>query len=100
MVTILYIGDVSAKPGREILAEILPKLRKEHDIDLIVAGIENLAHGRGATIETVKEVMSYGVDFMTGKPYLAEKRLRRIAGRKLSPHTLSQLSSRYTGKRV
>lgn len=66
MINILYIGDVSGKPGREILAGILPKLRKEHDIDLVVAGVENLAHGRGATVETVKEVMSYGVDFMTG----------------------------------
>lgn len=66
MITILYIGDVSGRPGRETLAALLPDIRKKHDVDIVVAGIENLAHGRGATVKTVDEIMSYGVDFMTG----------------------------------
>lgn len=63
---ILYTGDVCGKPGRKTLAKVLPDLRKKEKIDLVVAGIENLAHGRGATVDTVREIMSYGVDFMTG----------------------------------
>jgi 2',3'-cyclic-nucleotide 2'-phosphodiesterase len=66
MIRMLYIGDICGKPGRESLAKILPDLRQKVKADIVVANVENLAHGRGATVETVQEVMSYGVDFMTG----------------------------------
>lgn len=65
MIRILYIGDVSGKPGRETLGKLLPGLKKDEKIDLAITNIENLAHGRGATVDTVREVMSYGIDFMT-----------------------------------
>ncbi len=66
MIKILYVGDVSGKPGREILKTVLPEMRRKHSVDLIVADVENIAHGRGATVKTVQELMTYGVDFMTG----------------------------------
>ncbi len=65
MLRVLYIGDISAKPGREATAKLLPEIRKKEKIDLVITNIENIAHGRGATVDTVREVMSYGVDFMT-----------------------------------
>lgn len=65
MIKILFIGDVCGKPGRESLKKVIPELRKKHEIDLVITNIENLAHGRGATVETVNEIMGYGVDFMT-----------------------------------
>ncbi len=65
MIRVLYIGDVSAKPGRSALQKVLPELRKKEKIDVVITNIENLAHGRGATVETVQEVMAYGIDFMT-----------------------------------
>lgn len=66
MIRLLYIGDICGKPGREAVANILPDLRKTLKADIVAVNIENLAHGRGATVETVREIMSYGVDFMTG----------------------------------
>lgn len=65
MIKILYTGDVCGKPGRKALSEIVPEIRKSEDIDLVICDIENLAHGKGATVSTVEEIMSYGVDFMT-----------------------------------
>ena len=65
MIKILFIGDICGKPGRKAVKEFVPALRKKHDIDIVATNIENLAHGRGATVETVHEIMSYGVDFMT-----------------------------------
>lgn len=62
---ILFIGDVVGKPGRRAVAEILPSLKKERGIDLVMANAENLAHGRGFTVDTIKELQSYGVDFFT-----------------------------------
>lgn len=66
MINVLYIGDISARPGREMTLSVLPELRKKHHVDLVIAGIENLAHGKGATVDTVREIMAGGVDFMTG----------------------------------
>ncbi|MBN2100850.1 YmdB family metallophosphoesterase [Candidatus Dojkabacteria bacterium] len=65
MIKILYIGDICGRPGREAVASVLPELRKKEKPDIVVADVENLAHGRGATVKTVREVMSYGIDFMT-----------------------------------
>jgi len=62
---ILMIGDIVAKPGREAVKEILPGLIKKEKIDLVVANIENLAHGKGATSETIEEIRKVGVDIMT-----------------------------------
>lgn len=62
---ILFIGDVVAKPGRAAIREILPDLIKEKKIDLVIANIENLAHGKGATEKTVEEIRDAGVDIMT-----------------------------------
>lgn len=66
MIRLLYLGDICGKPGREAVAKTLPDLRKKLKVDLVAADVENLAHGRGATVGTVREIMSYGVDFMTG----------------------------------
>ncbi len=65
MIKVLYTGDVCGSPGRDSLSKVIPSIRKKEKIDLVVCDIENLAHGKGATEKTVKEIMSYGVDFMT-----------------------------------
>jgi len=64
-INILFIGDICGRPGREAVRDVLPELRRQYNIDLVVADVENLAHGRGATVKTVEEVLSYGVDFLT-----------------------------------
>lgn len=62
---ILFIGDVVAKAGRKAVAAVLPELRKKEKIDLVVANIENLSHGKGATAERVEELRAVGVDIFT-----------------------------------
>src|SRR4030065_2908376 len=62
---ILFIGDIVAKLGGAAVKEVLPDLVREEKIDLVVANIENLAHGKGATMETVEEIRKAGVDIMT-----------------------------------
>lgn len=54
-----------AKPGRAIVREVLPNLIKKEKIDLCVANIENLTHGKGATKEKVTEMREVGVDIFT-----------------------------------
>jgi hypothetical protein len=67
---ILFIGDIVAKPGRSAVKEVLPELKREQKVDLVIANAENLAHGRGATAETIREMQTYGVDFFTGGDHL------------------------------
>ena len=63
---ILFIGDIVGKPGRRVLAQMLPGLRREFSVDLTIANGENSAGGFGITRETFEEILAAGVDVVTG----------------------------------
>jgi hypothetical protein len=67
---ILFIGDIVARPGRETVKEVLPKILREEKIDFTVANAENIAHGRGATEGTLRELMDVGIDFFTSGDHI------------------------------
>jgi len=76
---ILFIGDIVAKPGRDLVKKLLPNLRKKEKIDFVIANAENLAHGRGVTAETLDEMLQSGVDFFTsGNHVFHQKDYERI----------------------
>lgn len=60
---ILYIGDIVAKIGRRAVAQILPELKNEKQIDFVIAQGENMSTGNGITPKSVKEMQDAGVDF-------------------------------------
>lgn len=62
---ILFIGDVVGKPGRDSVAALVPKLRRERELDLVIANGENSAHGAGLTSSTCKALLDAGVDVVT-----------------------------------
>lgn len=62
---ILMVGDVVGRPGRRALAESLSTLRRDKDIDLILANGENAAGGIGITPATAEELFKSGVDIIT-----------------------------------
>ncbi|MBI2908825.1 MAG: TIGR00282 family metallophosphoesterase [Chloroflexi bacterium] len=62
---ILMVGDVVGRPGRRAVRELLPSLRQQHDIDLVVANGENAAGGIGLTKSTADELFDSGVDVLT-----------------------------------
>ncbi|HVV66892.1 MAG TPA: TIGR00282 family metallophosphoesterase [Candidatus Saccharimonadales bacterium] len=63
---ILYAGDVMGEPGLEVIEKVLPGLRKEKKIDLVIAQAENVSEGRGITAEDFARMRKAGVDFCTG----------------------------------
>jgi metallophosphoesterase (TIGR00282 family) len=71
---ILFIGDVVGKPGRQAVAGLLPKLRREHQLDFIIANGENSAHGAGMTVATVKELLAAGVDVITAGDHVWDQK--------------------------
>jgi 2',3'-cyclic-nucleotide 2'-phosphodiesterase len=62
---LLFIGDIVGRPGREIVAERLPHVRKEHGIDFVIANAENAAAGAGITGSIAKSILESGVDAIT-----------------------------------
>lgn len=62
---IIFLGDIMGKIGRKGVKELLPKIKKQYKPDLVIANAENLAHGKGITEKTLKEMISAGVDFFT-----------------------------------
>jgi hypothetical protein len=64
-VKILFIGDIVGKPGRQAVATIVPRIREEQGIELVIANGENSAHGAGLTEATVQALLGSGVDAVT-----------------------------------
>lgn len=73
-IRIIMFGDVVGRIGRRALAEIVPKWRKKYKPDLIIANAENIAHGKGVTPTTLREVMQAGVDFFTGGNHIFDNK--------------------------
>ena len=65
MIRLLFIGDIVGRPGRDIVAERLPKVRAEHGLDFVIANAENSAAGAGITGAIAKSILDGGVDAIT-----------------------------------
>jgi len=68
------IGDVVGKLGRRTVSGLLPEIRRERSIDLVIANGENAAGGRGLTPQTSEELFSAGVDIITSGNHVWENR--------------------------
>jgi len=71
---IAFIGDIVGSPGRTMLKEYLPTLKEEHNIDFVIANYENASHGFGVTTKNANELLSYGIDVMTGGNHSWDKK--------------------------
>jgi 2',3'-cyclic-nucleotide 2'-phosphodiesterase len=71
---ILMIGDIIGKPGRQAVRALLPELRREYDIDLVIANGENTAGGFGITLETAYELLDCGVDVLTSGNHIWDQK--------------------------
>jgi len=68
------IGDVVGKLGRRTVSAVLPAVRSDHAIDLVVANGENAAGGRGLTARTAEELFQAGVNVITSGNHVWENR--------------------------
>jgi len=73
---ILAIGDIIGRPGRRAVSQLLPGLRQQYGLDLVIANGENAAGGLGLTSTTAKELFDAGVDVLTsGNHIWAQKEI-------------------------
>jgi 2',3'-cyclic-nucleotide 2'-phosphodiesterase len=73
-VRVLMIGDVIGKPGRQALDQLLPQLRHDRRLDLVIANGENLAGGMGLTASTAAALFETGVDVITSGNHIWDKK--------------------------
>lgn len=62
---ILFIGEIVAEPGRNTVKKALSEVKNEHKVDLVLANAENEAGGKGITVDTLKELQDFGIDYFT-----------------------------------
>ncbi len=65
LLRVLAVGDVIGSPGRRALERLLPAIRTELQIDLVLANGENSAGGKGISGRTAREMRDAGVDVIT-----------------------------------
>ncbi len=63
---ILYIGDIMGEPGIEAVGRVLPDLKNERQIDLVIAQAENVTDGKGLSVGDYEKLQKLGIDFFTG----------------------------------
>src|SRR5947209_17850814 len=73
VVTVLAIGDIIGRPGREAVARLVPQLRRDHSIDLVVANGENAAGGFGLTPKIADDRYNLGIDVLTSVDHISHQ---------------------------
>jgi metallophosphoesterase (TIGR00282 family) len=71
---VFFVGDIVGRRGRKVVRRMIPALRRENDIDLIIANVENSAGGFGITPAIAREILAMGVDVMTSGNHIWDKK--------------------------
>jgi metallophosphoesterase (TIGR00282 family) len=72
--TLLFLGDIVGRPGRDLVRRHVRALAARHQADLIIANGENAAGGVGITRDNMLEILSAGVDVITTGNHVWDKR--------------------------
>lgn len=70
----LFIADIVGQPGRRVVKELVPQLRRNQGLALVIANGENAAGGSGITPKTADEIYAAGVDIMTSGDHLWDQK--------------------------
>ena len=73
-ITVLFIGDIVGRPGRNALKTWLPQWRSTHGLDFVIANGENAAGGMGVTTKIYHELLGTGIDLLTSGNHIWSKK--------------------------
>lgn len=73
-IKILVIADIIGRSGRRTVSKILPVLKKNLELDLVIANGENSAGGLGCTSSTAQELLNSGVNILTMGNHVWDKK--------------------------
>jgi 2',3'-cyclic-nucleotide 2'-phosphodiesterase len=72
--TILFIGDIVGRPGRDLVQKGLRVLVEHYDVDVTIANAENAAAGFGLTRDIGETLLDWGIDVMTSGNHIWDKK--------------------------
>lgn len=72
-IKILFLGDIVGRIGRSAVSDILPVLKRDLQVDFVLGNAENLAHGKGVTVDTLSEMVEAGIDVFTSGNHIFRK---------------------------
>lgn len=74
MLNLLFIGDIFGIIGRRCIEKYLPIIKKDLNINFVIANNENATHGSGCSLQNYKFLMENGVNCCTsGNHFLGRK---------------------------
>ena len=65
MMKLMFIGDVVGSPGRKMVEQYIPKLKKKHKPNFIIINGENAAGGKGITEKIYRSFIEIGAHAVT-----------------------------------
>ena len=71
---IVYSGDAVGRAGREAVLNNLPKIKELYKPDVIIANVENAAHGFGVTPGICRDFLEAGVDALVTGNHVWQQR--------------------------
>lgn len=63
---VLTVGDVCAPDGSAFALKMIPQIRREESIDIVIVNGENSAEGNGITPDSANTLFAAGADVITG----------------------------------
>jgi metallophosphoesterase (TIGR00282 family) len=73
-IKVLAVGDLVGRPGRRAATRLIPQLRGELGIDMVVANGENASGGFGLSVNDARELFSAGVDVITSGNHIWDQK--------------------------
>ena len=78
-INVLFLGDIFGDPGIKVVNKYLSKIKKEYDIDFVIAQAENVSGRKGFEPKDFKKLRSIGVDaFTLGNHVWAKDKIKEI----------------------
>lgn len=65
VIRLLFLGDIVGEPGRRAVIQNLKGIKRDEDIDFVIANGENAAGGRGITKKIAIDILRAGVEVIT-----------------------------------
>lgn len=62
---VLMVGDIVGRPGRQVFAQVVTRLKQASGLDFVVVNAENAAGGKGLTGKLAEELFAAGADVIT-----------------------------------
>ncbi len=71
---LLMLGDIVGRPGKHACSQIVPRMIRDQNLDLVIANAENASNGSGLTPTMFKKLLHYGIDGCTMGDHIYRRR--------------------------